>query len=158
MIPNAVASTGPYAGLWSHLKSIDHALQRALAAKSSKELAALDRDRLRALCEFLDGGLSSATAVSGLSTSLTDYSGITEPDYNAAIDLRSRLALVSEFENWQKASKKGFDSKLQRLIASITSFLSPSGGLLGREVPRQEFEVLRAIVQSLLSEAETALH
>ncbi|HUT11466.1 MAG TPA: hypothetical protein VMY42_13275 [Thermoguttaceae bacterium] len=158
MIPNAVASTGPYAGLWSHLKSINHALERALAAGSSKELAELDIDRLRALSEFLDGGLSSAPGASGLSTSLVEYSNLTEPDYNAAIDLRSRLAYVPEFDNWLKSSKKGFDTKLQRLIASISNFLSPSGDLLARETPHQEFEILRAIVQSLLSEAETALH
>jgi len=158
MIPNAVASTGPYAGLWSHLKSINHALERALAAGSSKELAELDRDRLHALSEFLNGGLSSAPGASGLPTSLVEYSNLTEPDYNAAIDLRSRLADVPEFDAWLKPSKTSFDKKLQRLITSITDFLSPSGDFLGREAPRQEFEVLRAIVQSLLSEAETALH
>lgn len=158
MIPNAVASTGPYAGLWSHLKSINHALERALAAGNSKELAELDSDRLHALSEFLDGGLSSAPGASGLSTSLVEYSNLTEPDYNAAIDLRSRLGEVPQFDNWLKISKKGFDSKLQRLIASITAFLSPSSDFLGRDVPREEFEILKAIVQSLLSEAETALH
>ncbi|NQT39521.1 MAG: hypothetical protein HQ581_18640 [Planctomycetes bacterium] len=158
MIPNAVASTGPYAGLWSHLKSINHALERALSAGSSKDLAELDRDRLLALSEFLDSGLSSSSGSSGLSTSLVEYSNLTEPDYSAAIDLRSRLAGVPEFDNWLKSSKTSFNNKLQRLITSMTNFLSPSSDFLGHETPRQEFEILRAIVQSLLFEAEAALH
>ena len=52
MIPNAIASTGPYAGLWSHLKSIDHALRRVLADTKLTELA---QDRLEALLELLEG-------------------------------------------------------------------------------------------------------
>lgn len=36
MIPNAMTSTGPYAGLWSHLRSIDYTLERVMCTSPHK--------------------------------------------------------------------------------------------------------------------------
>ena len=156
MIPNAVVSAGPYASLWSHLKSIDHALERALNAQTAGELAELDRDRLRALVDFLQSGLSPRAPDSQFSTSLCDYS-IASPNYGSAIDLRKRLGTLAAFEDWQKTSKKGFDAKLKRLTGALEDFLERPSGLLPKSVPREELTVLHAILRSLLLEAETAL-
>ena len=172
MIPNALANTGPYADFWGHLKSIDHALERALnpditspnhsieqtlcASKTTLGLTDLDRDRFKALTLFLGSALASK-AEDGESQKSLSFAVDTHLDYSATIDLRQKITAVKEFEEWQKASKKGFDFKLQRLIDSIENYLSKASGSFLTGVPSEEFEVLRAIVQSLLSEAEIAL-
>jgi len=77
MIPNALANTGPYADFWGHLKSIDHALERALnpditspdhdreqtldADKTTPGLTDLDRDRFKALILFFKSALTQKT-------------------------------------------------------------------------------------------------
>ena len=172
MIPNALANTGPYADFWGHLKSIDHALERALspditspdngieqtfgASKTTPGLTDLDRDRFKALILFFKSALTSEAEGSKFQKSLS-FTADTHLDYSATIDIRQKITAVQEFEEWQKTAKKGFDPKLQRLIDSIENYLSKASGSFFPEIPRKEFEVLRAIVQSLLSEAEIAL-
>ena len=48
MIPNAISNTGPYANFWSHLKSIDHTLERIIALSQTESITELDKDRLEA--------------------------------------------------------------------------------------------------------------
>src|SRR5690242_14438250 len=157
MIPNAVASTGPYAGLWSHLKSIDHALERALTLRGAR-LTELDRDRLRALIDLLQGGLSEQEA-SESARSLLPFSVVAEPSYGATLDLRHRLVNVPRFQDWHKSSKKGVESKIARLIKAVEDYLDrPRTSLFSEEIPVEEFEVLRAVLKDLLVEAEAALH
>jgi hypothetical protein len=172
MIPNALANTGPYADFWGHLKSIDHALDRALnpditspddgieqtlvADKTTPELTDLDRDRFKALILFFKSALTSKAGGGELQESLLFVAG-THLDYSATIDIRQKITAVKEFEEWQKTAKKGFDLQLQRLIDSIENYLSKASGSFLPVVPSKEFKILRAIVQSLLSEAEIAL-
>lgn len=52
MIPNALSSTGAHADFWSHLKSMDYALERCLDP-GVNSIEPLDRDRLTALSNFL---------------------------------------------------------------------------------------------------------
>ena len=47
MILQAIASTGAYADLWSHLKSMTHALERARKAQSLKDIADLESAGIR---------------------------------------------------------------------------------------------------------------
>lgn len=156
MIPNAVANTGPNAGLWSHLKSLDHALDRALSS-SNTQLTELDRDRLSAVAEFLAGGLSQEGQAPAPSLSSLSHATLADENYLALLDLRHKVVNVPAFENWQKASKKGVEAKLQRLLKATQEFLA-TGELFKRSVPRDEFQVIRAIIQALLSEVETALY
>src|SRR5947208_2936852 len=76
MIPNALAVTGPYAGLWSHLKSMDHALARALDSGNPSSLTALDKERLEALVQFFQRGLvsenSDPSTIAGLASRSAD--------------------------------------------------------------------------------------
>jgi hypothetical protein len=58
MIPQAIANAGPYADLWSHIKSMQYALGRALKAKNGGDLNSLDKERLTALARFFQGELS----------------------------------------------------------------------------------------------------
>ncbi len=155
MIPCEVSNTNVYASLWSHLKSIDHALERVLG---DVELSELDRDRLNALGSLLQGGLSRTDQSSQLSTSLREYSESTGPDFHSGIDLRRRLSQVVEFEEWQKAARRGFDVKVNRLIQAIEDFLNGPTNLFAKKVPQEELQVLHAIVRSMLAEAETALY
>jgi hypothetical protein len=43
MMPHGIKSTGPYAELWSQLKSMSHSLSRAAEAKNISEIAELDK-------------------------------------------------------------------------------------------------------------------
>jgi len=164
MIPNAVASTGPYAGLWSHLKSMDHALERALRITNTGKLTELDKDRLQALIEFLQGSLPTPPDSSEEADDLFFRRQTTEPDYSGAIDLQQEVHNVHAFEEWSKPSRKSFEINVRRLIKAIEEVLGESTsntllpGMRQKEIPRTEFEVLRAILQSLLAETETALY
>jgi hypothetical protein len=156
MIPNAVASTGPNAELWSHLKSLDHALERALSPSVS-QLTELDRDRLEAVVGFLSSSLTQVSAVASPSLSNLSHATLSDENYLAMLDVRQKILSSAAFENWQRASKKGPDVKLQRLLKATEAFLA-TGELFKRSVPREEFEVIRSIINALLSDVETALY
>ncbi len=155
MIPNAVASIGPFAELWSHLKSIDHALERSLDSKNAESLTELDKERLHALVELLQMGVAPASPEPvNLLTCATPL----DPDYGSSINLRERISTLPAFESWKKSSRLGFEPKVQKLIDAIQGFVvKPPGSLFPKDAPRQELEVLRAIVQDLLFDAEAAL-
>lgn len=159
MILNALSSVGAYADLWSHLKSMDYALERALDSDSPAPLEELDKERLQALANFLsesiiqkyDDGLSSIyeTLVS------TESRQTFAPDF----DLRERFQEVQPLKSWHHASKIGFEKKIQKLIESIDYFLNKSPkGIFKNDVPREEFEILRALLTVLLSETQSALY
>lgn len=153
-----MTSTGPYAGFWSHLKSIDHAIERIIFVKSPRELSELDRDRLIALQKFLKGGLEIDVNSRNLFESLLSHKILSEPEYSSAIDLRTRINDIPEFNNWQKKAKKGYEDKIKRLTDFIDSYLSDSEILLfQKHEDNEEFLVLRSIIHSLLSDAEIAM-
>jgi len=158
MIPNAVASTGPYAGLWSHLKSIDHALDRVLNAPSANGLTELDKERLQALAQLLRQGISPDDTSSPPPFDLFVRSNGVEPEYGSGFDLITRIKSVPEFDAWRKAARPGFEQKLQSLIDSPEAFVGRlSTSLFVKDVPRAEFQILKAIVQSLLFDAEASI-
>ena len=159
MIPNAVASTGPYAGLWSHLKSIDHALERTLAIADPRKLTELDRDRLQTLVEFLQGSLLPNPISPSDTGDLLLHCQTTGPDYSGAIDLRQEIYDVPAFDEWSKSSKKSFEINVQRLIKAVEDVLNegtPDQLFQQKEIPKKELGVLRAVLQSLLAKTEMA--
>jgi hypothetical protein len=163
MIPDSVASAEPYVGLWGHLKSIDHALGRALSSSDLKKLTELDRDRLQALIDLLkasmpeDGGSSDAAEESLI------RGWTTEPDYSTAMDFHERIANHPSFREWKRSSKKSFGEKVGQLTVALQSVLehaeSRDRTLIAKEpVPQEELEILRAVLRSILAETEAALY
>jgi hypothetical protein len=159
MIPNAMATTGPSAGVWSYWKSIDHALARASSYKRADELSELDRDRLTSLLDFLRRGFALPKRNSFQPVDVLRYSEDAQPGYGSLVDMRPQVAAVEEFKEWQKSSKVSFEHKVQRLIDRLESILKkvPTKGLFADDIPLEELTVLRAIVRWLLLQAETAL-
>lgn len=163
MIPNAVASTGAYAGLWGHLKSIDHALDRTLSFGDPRRLTELDRDRLQALIDLLEGSLLKETDPSHLAEDLLAHCRTVAPDYSVAVDFHQEIANHPAFKEWLKSSKCSVEYKVKRLICALTDVLTEETpknllGISPRDIPAQEFKVLRAILQPLLADTETALY
>lgn len=157
MIPNALAQTGPYAGLWSYLKSIDHALARAVELQTPNSLSELDRERLLALSSFLKGGLARDTAASSLH--LGELLESNKPDYKSAIDVRQHLTTLEPLGAWLKSSKVGLEKKIERLINALNTAVNPpKDKLFPKDFPTEELNLLRVIVRSLLADAEAALH
>lgn len=158
MIPNALASTGPYAGYWGYLKSIHHALGRTLRP-DTYPMAELDNDRLMELGRFLRNALEPDSDEGTPCLNEKLFNSIpSRPDYSSGVDLRRRIESVEVFKDFQHSSRKGFDRTLERLISTIDNYLNQdSATLIHKEVPNQEFEILRSIMDSLLSEAEIAL-
>lgn len=157
MIPNALANTGPYAGLWGHLKSIEHALVRTLDGAMTGSITELDKDRLLALRALLQDILYMSR-----DTGLSVNDDLISPeashsDYSLAFDFRAKIESNHEFDQWQKPSRKSFVDDLERLIKALDSFVSSTPRTLFKNVPREEFRVLSSIVQSLVSDAELAL-
>lgn len=158
MIPQAIANVGPYADLWSHLKSMQHALDRALKAQTVKDLSSLDRERLNALSRFLRSELSQKTAPEKFSFAGFGAQPSSEPTYSLDVDLQQLVKSLPEFEEWHAAQKMGFEKKWQKLVAALESYAESLGdSLLPNQQPREEFQIVQKIVSELLLHAESAL-
>lgn len=154
MIPQAIANTGPYAGLWSDLKSMRHALQRAMAAPAKGELTELDRARLSALADFLKNELDPKPVEECEFLSLASAG----PQYSLDVDLRQLVKGLKAFEEWHRAAKMSCRDKALKLIGALEGYLGKvSGNLFPNNPPAEEFKILDAILSELLSRTETAL-
>jgi hypothetical protein len=101
--------------------------------------------------------LSEDTSGAVPSLSNLSHAVLAEDDFSTFVDLRQKIASIAAFDNWQKSQKRGIDVKLQRLVKAIEGFLA-TPELFKTNVPREEFEVARGIIQALLSDVETALY
>jgi hypothetical protein len=153
MIPQAIANTGPYAGLWSDLKSMRYALDRVLNAKTRSELTDLDGARLRALAALLRSELDTDAGHSEFLSLAAP-----EPRYSLDFDLRKVLRDIKIFDDWHRASKLSFKEKTTRLITALDDYLPKlSGNLFPNDPPREEFAILDALLSELLRRTETEL-
>jgi hypothetical protein len=154
MIPQAITNTGPYAGLWSDLKSMRHALERATKAKTMSDIAELDRTRLEALAKFLRTELDPKPVGEYEFLSLTSN----EPRYSLDVDLRQLLKALPEFEQWHRAGKLAFKEKTEKLIDALEDYIKKlTGNLFPKNPPGEEFKILHAVLSELLLRTETAL-
>ena len=159
MIPQGIASTGAYADLWSHLKSMAHALDRVRKATTPKDITNLDKARLVAFTEFLKRELESEPVVEGANAGAF-LSYTPESTYALEADLRDLLQELPSFKDWLKAQKLGLKEKSGKLIASLesyTSLISANDSLLPQDPPQAEFTVLRDLLAKLLLQTESAL-
>lgn len=153
MIPNALASTGPYADWWGHLKSIDHALDRIIEGEMPSEL---DTDRLHALLFLLEDVLYFCEKSDPIETFTCN--SLKSPDYSPAVNVKSFIEKNEQFKIWEKSRKKSFPDDLRRLNEVLRGYLENNDSSLLRKSPITEFTVLRAIVDDMLAEAEVALY
>ncbi len=159
MILDALSSTGAYADLWSHLKSMDYALERALDSDSPIPLEELDKERLQALSNFLKESIVQKYDDSLASIYDILMSAESRPTFTPDFDLRQKFQDVESFKLWHNASKMGFEKKIQKLVESIEDFLTKSPkGIFKNDVPREEFNILHALIIVLLSETQSALY
>jgi Fe-S-cluster formation regulator IscX/YfhJ len=159
MTPNALASTGPQADLWSHLKSMDHALVRALDSQSALSLTTLDKERLIALVSFLRNSLVHQTEEQLISMDSLITPDL-EPNTVSYLDLRQRLKELPSFEAWENKAKMGFDKKVQKLVETTENYINKpaSDSLFPKDAPQEELKVLRDLLSELLKNSESALH
>ncbi len=148
MIPNALISTGPYADLWSHIKSIDHALERVLSAGPGFKLTDLDKDRLQVLASHLRSDLPRESFI--------DIYDLSDVLTGSEFNIKHYLRDSHELKEWRKPSKIGFDEKISLLSTAITEYINQEGNLIDH-VPHEEFHILRAALAILIIEAESAL-
>jgi hypothetical protein len=154
MIPQAIANTGPYASLWSDLKSMRHALERATAYPNKGELTELDKARLHALSDFLKSELDPKPVEESEFLSLASAG----PQYSLDVDLRQLVKNLSVFEEWHRSARMGYREKILKLIAALQDYLSKmSDNLFPKNPPVEEFKVLHAILSELLLRTETVL-
>jgi hypothetical protein len=158
MIPQAIANVGPYADLWSHLKSMQYALGRALKAHTARDLSKLDKERLDALARFLQSELSLKPASDAFSFAGFGGQSSSEPTYSLDFDLQQMIKGLPEFDEWLVAQKLGFEKKWQKLVSSLEAYTSSlNGSLLPNQPPREEFQILQRIISELLLHTESAL-
>ena len=158
MIPDAVASTGPYVGLWGHLKSIDHALRRVLNIDDPQRLTALDRDRLCALINDLQCSLSKYPCLADDNAFLRCQQS--ETDYNAALDFSQKISDHPDFKAWRKSAKESYAAKIERLVSILRDIMTENDHDMfsKKDIPKDEIILLRKILKPLLSETEAALY
>ena len=157
MITNMLAKTGPYAGLWAHLKSIDHALSRVLDKGRGGVLTELDKDRLQALSDLLNSALVSADEPTNLKNKFNFPTGTDRSEYGLALNLRNAIESNEIFRQWQEKARKPFKQDVERLIRAVDKCRTTSAQTLVADVPRLECETLRAIIETLLCDAEVTL-
>jgi len=161
MIPNALATTGDYADVWSQLKSMDHALDRVMHSEKIGALTALDKERLLALAAFLKESLSPKPEEELVTVEALRSRNFETEGYIADFDLRQTLREVKEFEAWHLASKMGMERKIQKLTDAIEHYVRESSHkLLAKavETPEEEFRILRNILTVLLRQVSTVMH
>jgi hypothetical protein len=157
MIPQAIASCGPHADLWAQLKAMIHAIRRAKNATTSGDLTPLDRERLEEVISLIKSEVHpGATDNEAQLNSL-----ITTSDRDASnafgADLHKLLRENTTFERWNASQKIGTDKKLQKLQSAVQKYLqNPSNNLINSP-PKEELTVIEAILESLLSQTESAL-
>jgi hypothetical protein len=156
MIPQAIASCGPYADLWSHLKSMIHALERAKTVKHTNQLTSLDQERLRDVAILLESELFHRSGESLEFSSLATASPF-DPAYTFGIDLRQFLKNIPEFECWNASQKLGTEKKLQKLHSALEEYLKNVPTNLLNTAPTEEFSLLQTILASILAHTESAL-
>jgi|GEM_PF-1328901 len=158
MIPNALATTGVQAKVWSHLKSIEHSLARALDPKV-QQLTDLDRDRLVALASELKAWCVTIADEAQAGMRLTQEASPNESLHFAIVDARSTLKNIAIFDHWRRPSRLSFERKLSLLVAALQYFVErwPNSFFTKKEVPDEEFRILHAILGSLLKDAESAI-
>jgi hypothetical protein len=158
MLPNAITSQGPYAGVWSELKSIDHALGRALDKTRSLPLSNLDLDRLVALSAMLSEPYSEAS-IDSPPTRLAIPHHDPARQSPAPLDLRPHLEGHEAFQAWRRSTRKAQEQLVERLLGAINTVIRQSRGdkLLAAEIPTKEFAVLREVVRDMLAATEASL-
>lgn len=160
MIPNTLSSRGAYADLWCDLKSMDYALERCMDHNLQK-LEDLDKDRLKALVNFLRNNLLQPSDDDIIPTDLTDLHSLSQHStlsFEPDIDLKNKIQKIPELISWPRGSKKGPKAKIHLLINSIDSFVNDSAKpFLEISVPRKEFEIIRKILAVLLKETQSEL-
>lgn len=157
MIPQAIASCGPYADLWSHLKSMIHALERAKTVKNTQELTCLDKERLEDVLALLKTELLHPGSEKDLELSSLAILSPFDPAYTLGMDLRHFLKEIPEFERWNATQKLGTDKKLQKLQSALENYLKNVSGNWVNAPPTEEFSLLQTILASVLTRTESAL-
>jgi len=156
MIPQAIKSTGPYADLWSHLKSMAHALTRVESARDISEVAPLDKARLHALDIFIGHELGSgvapglASAESFLSFETSDLS------YSLEVDVRALLTNLPSFREWMKGAS--LEDKTAKVVKAVDTFSEQvNTGVLPADPPKTELNIVRDLLSTLVLHTESAL-
>src|SRR6266404_5530015 len=151
MIPQAIAKSGPYAALWSDLKSMRYALERAMNPEKSGGLADLDRCRLQALANFLRSEFDPPPAEDGFRSL-----ALAEPRYSLDVDLQQMVKEIKEFKDWRHTSRMGAKEKVMRLVAALEDYQKSGPSNLFPKPP-EELEILHAILSELLLRTEVEL-
>ncbi|HEV7402660.1 MAG TPA: hypothetical protein VGO11_07045 [Chthoniobacteraceae bacterium] len=158
MIPQAIASSGVYADLWSHLKSMDHALLRVSRASNMKQIAELDKSRLKSLGEFLRHELDGKEAAEDVSFQAFLSHRPADFGYSLDVDLRLVLAELPSFKQWLRTQRLGFRDKAAKLIAAVDGYSAKiDESLFPSSVPQDEFAILHELLCKVLSQTESAL-
>jgi hypothetical protein len=156
MIPHAITNTGSYVELWSQLKAIQHALQRA--GHGANKPTELDRELLERLADMLRGALHEEKPTGELNRY---FESLTSQETEGALnlDLRQNLKDTPEFDAWLSTLKLGIDKKIQRLIAALENYIQESkNGLIAVRLPDDEFKILGTVVARLLVQVESCMH
>jgi len=151
MIPQAIAKSGPYAALWSDLKSMRYALDRAMNADKTGGLADLDRCRLRALANFLRSEFDPPQPEDGFRSL-----ALAEPRYSLDVDLQQMVKEIKEFKEWRHSSRLGAKEKVMKLVAALEDYQQGGTNNLFPKPP-EEFWILHAILSELLLRTEVEL-
>lgn len=159
MMPSGLADTGATSDLWSYFKSIDHALERAMAIGDRSQLTELDRDRLSALVTLLRETIAQPADLRQVSIDSVRLRHSQTPAYVTDFSLREQLRETPELLSWHAAAKMGFEKKIERLVETLDAYLSGTPDkLFTRGAPEEEFKILRAALATLLRQAASALH
>src|SRR5882672_11668919 len=148
MIPQAIANTGPYSGLWSRIKSMMHALDRVLEAKTHKDLSELDRSRIFSLVKFLKFEASKKICEEPLEYATLSSTLTRDPSYFLEVDVLDLIKDLPEFQNWNHYKSLGVEKRLNKILETVQNYAQTASfkTLIANDPPREEINILRALL------------
>jgi hypothetical protein len=156
MMPQAMKNVGPYADLWSQLKSMEHAVSRVENASDPADIAELDKERFEAMVSFVKQELEPLEGdVVFSKESFLAYEA-SELNYLFEDDIKSLLENQDSFKNWLQSKNLPFKEKTHMLLKSVESYLEAiSESKIPGQAPKTELEIFRDLLSSLLSRIES---
>ena len=145
VLPNSLSSLNAYAGLWSHLKSIYHTLDKVISQR--EEITELDKELLENTRSLL---LGLATESEHVSTNDFVNDLVTGDQKDMQIGVFDVRDLVEGIDI--PSTPKAFDKRIKSLANSIGEFLKENALFAGK-VPK-DLKAVQDLVRVLLAETE----
>ncbi len=147
-----------HAAWWTHLEVMNHTLGKVLSRSGDEPLNELELEHLESLAALLRA-LHAPAAEAGESSRNFLAKGNGDQGLVPDFSVKERFSDSPKFRKWRKAQGHSFEDGVKRLMEATTEYSSlPKEELLTRNAPRDEFSVLKEVIEGLLARTDPLYH